>query len=278
MKVLLVDDDDQIRGVLEKSLSLQGFDIVTACGVKEALKQIVSQDFNVLITDLHMPDPGDGFAVVTAMRHFQPSVLTFILSGFPDVREAMDAICTDVDQVLSKPIPITELVNLINSKASERKRAAVSPKEPVAVILTRDADRTVESWLSRVEQVTSLAAIPLCIEERTGCVREVLKSVIARLHKTRDRDAPPILSPAAVAYGQIRQSQGYTAPLIVQESRILQACIFDTIQRNRSVVDLSFVLGDVMLIADEMESQLAQTMESFFDAGELDADEEVSAG
>jgi hypothetical protein len=33
-----------------------------------------------------------------------------------------------------------------------------------------------------------------------------------------------------------------------------------------------------MLIADEMESQLAQTMESFFDAGELDADEEVSAG
>jgi YesN/AraC family two-component response regulator len=40
----------------------------------------------VLITDLHMPNPGDGFTVVTAMRHSQPNALTLLVSGYPDVQ------------------------------------------------------------------------------------------------------------------------------------------------------------------------------------------------
>jgi CheY-like chemotaxis protein len=52
--------------------------------VTEALKQMATQRFDVLITDLHMPEPGDGFTVVTAMRHSQPEVLTLVCSGFPE--------------------------------------------------------------------------------------------------------------------------------------------------------------------------------------------------
>lgn len=268
MKVLLVDDDNVIRGILRKSLAVHGFEVEEACGVKEALTQIVSQSFDVLVTDLHMPDPGDGFTVVTAMRHLQPDALTIILSGFPDVHEAMDAISADVDQVLEKPIPIAELVSLINCKASERKRAIACAKQSVPAILEREVDLTIERWLFRAEQVPAISAIPLTSDGRAGFIREILHNVILRLGKTRERDAPQIQSPAAVAHGKLRRSQGYTAPLIVQESRILQACIFDAIQGNRSVVDLSFVLGDVMLLADEIESQLAQTMESFYSAHE----------
>jgi hypothetical protein len=51
--------------------------------------------------------------------------------------------------------------------------------------------------------------------------------------------------------------------MIVQESRILQVCIFETIQRNLAVVDFSLVLPDVMLIADEVDSQLTQSVASF---------------
>ena len=46
--------------------------------------------------------------------------------------------------------------------------------------------------------------------------------------------------------------------MMVQESRILQVSIFETIQRNLSRVDFSLVLPDVMILADEVDSQLAQ--------------------
>ena len=68
---------------------------------------------------------------------------------------------------------------------------------------------------------------------------------------------------AAAAHGRLRYRQGYTAPLLVQESRILQVCIFETIQRNLGSVDFILVLPGIMLLADEVDSQLTQSIDSF---------------
>jgi hypothetical protein len=73
------------------------------------------------------------------------------------------------------------------------------------------------------------------------------------------------VSLAAVAHGRVRSQQGYTAAMLVEESRILQVCIFKTLRTNLSALDLSLVLTDVMTIADEVDSQLKQTMASFSD-------------
>jgi ActR/RegA family two-component response regulator len=52
-----------------------------------------------------MPNPSDGFAVVTAMRHSQPDALTLLVSGYPDVKSAMDAILLEAARpVLSSPL------------------------------------------------------------------------------------------------------------------------------------------------------------------------------
>jgi DNA-binding NtrC family response regulator len=83
-KVLLVDDDDAVRDMMSVTLERKGFDVVAAVSVAEALRLIAKESFDVLITDLHMPNPGDGFTVVTAMRHSQPNALTLLVSGYPD--------------------------------------------------------------------------------------------------------------------------------------------------------------------------------------------------
>jgi hypothetical protein len=70
-------------------------------------------------------------------------------------------------------------------------------------------------------------------------------------------------SEGAVKHGKVRQSQGYSIPMIVEESRILQVSIFNTLQTNLSTVDFSLLLTDVMTIADEVDSQLKQTIVSF---------------
>jgi Glycosyl transferases group 1 len=70
-------------------------------------------------------------------------------------------------------------------------------------------------------------------------------------------------SDGAVEHGKIRHSQGYTIPMIIEESRMLQVSIFHTLQSNLKVVDFSLLLIDVMTIADEVDSQLKQTIVSF---------------
>jgi DNA-binding NtrC family response regulator len=86
-KVLLVDDDDAVRD-MSVTLERKGFDVVAAASVAEALRLITTKSFDVLITDLHMPNPADGFTVVTAMRHSQPDALTLLVSGYPATRKA----------------------------------------------------------------------------------------------------------------------------------------------------------------------------------------------
>jgi len=262
-KVLLVDDNNDDIFLTRKSLERKGCDVVLAKSVTEALRQIAAQRFDVLITDLHMPEAGDGFAVVTAMRHTQPEALTLVVSGYPDVQKAMEEITKHADEVLVKPFDVEQLAGLISKRKLTSKPSPKPDKESVASILDRDFAVTIQRWLSRVEEVPELTSIPLAAKDRVAHLPEIVKSIRARLDGNRTVAVIDSPCAAAVTHGQVRYRQGYTAPLIVQESRILQVCIFETIQRNLGTVDFTGVLPDIMIIADEVDSQLKQTIDSF---------------
>src|SRR5208282_6782275 len=136
-RVLLVDDDDAVRGMMNATLEHKGFEVVAAASVTEALRHIATQSFDALITDLHMPNPGDGFTVVTAMRHSQPDALTLLVSGYPDVQSAMSAILLEADEIIVKPFEAGKLADLLRGKMSTRKPAARIEKQRVAAILQR---------------------------------------------------------------------------------------------------------------------------------------------
>lgn len=262
-KILLVDDNGVVLDVMKRMLEANGFEVIPAEGVTDALNLIVSNKFDVLVTDLHMPNAGDGFAVVTAMRHAQPDSVNLVISGYPDVQGAMAAILLDADEVMVKPVDVEKLSELIRNRLEKVKPSSRPSKESVASILERDVSLTTQRWLSRVQKVQELTRIPLSDEERTEYVPVMTKEIVLRLREKRLMETQASDSPSAVAHGQIRYRQGYTAPMLVQESRILQVCLFETIQRNLGTVDFSLVLPDIMLIADEVDSQLTQTVDSF---------------
>jgi hypothetical protein len=134
--------------------------------------------------------------------------------------------------------------------------------ERVASILEREASPTITDWLGRVEREHELNSVPLGKEQRTGHLPKLLEELVHRLRVPRELGTKQV-SEAAVEHGKIRQAQGYSIPMIVEESRILQVSIFHTLQRNLSSVDFSLLLTDVMFIADECDSQLKQTLTSF---------------
>jgi DNA-binding NtrC family response regulator len=263
LKVLVVDDNSDEMFVIQRSFKGQNYDVVSATSVEEAIKLIVTQRFDVLITDLHMPAPGDGFTVVSAMRHLQPAALTLVASDYPDVQRAMNAILLEADDVLLKPFNVNQIAGFMDRRKRAPKGFSARTRESVASILDRDLVVLTRRWLSRVEEVKELAAIPLAAKERTAYLPEIIRTVTKRLRVIREIEAIDNPCAAAVVHGQFRSGQGYTAPMIVQESRILQVCIFETIQRNLSTVDFSVVLPDIMIIADEVDSQLKQTLQSF---------------
>ena len=71
----------------------------------------MSAQFDVLISDLNIGQPGDGFTVVSAMRRSQPACITLILTGYPGFDTALEAIRSQVDDYLIKPAAIPTLIN-----------------------------------------------------------------------------------------------------------------------------------------------------------------------
>lgn len=266
-KVLLVDDDDAVRAMMRATLEHKGFEVVAAASVTEALRHIASESFDVLITDLHMPNPGDGFTVVTAMRHSQPNALTLLVSGYPDVQSAMAAILLEADEIMVKPFEVAKLADLLREKMLNRKPAARLEKERVGTILRRCIAGVVEEWLARAKQSKELNHVQLRDDERTGHLPKLVEDLIVRLSRpsatTKHSDA---VSSAAIAHGRMRYLQGYTPAMLVHESRTLQVTLFGTLQSNLSFLDFSLLLPDVMTIADEVDAQLTQSMDSYMDA------------
>ena len=267
-RVLLGDDDDDVRGVLHATLESKGFDVAAAANVTQALKLITTESFDALITDLHMPSPSDGFAVVTAMRHSQPNTLTLLVSGYPDVQGAMSAILLEADEIIVKPFEAGKLAELLRHKMVTRKPAARAKKERVAAILQRCIAVVIQDWLARVNQSSEINQVQLNDLERTGHLPKLVEDLIVRLGKSsataKDNDAER--SAAATAHGELRYRQGYTPAMLVHESRILQVILFGTLQNNLAFLDFSLLLPDVMTIADEVDAQLTQSMDSYMKA------------
>ena len=260
-RVLVVEDDDSVRMMLQEGLHRDGFEVVVASNVRDALGLIATETFDVLLSDLHMPLAGDGFTLVSAMRHTHPAALTVVVSGYPALDEAMSAILSQADEIFTKPIRIGELKDLIRKRLAEPQTTKRAKPEAVASILEREIETTIQNWLDIVDQDAELTCIPLSRIERTGHLPKLLLDLIVRLRL--DSGLPAPISIAARNHGAMRLQQGYTATMVVEESRILQVSIFSTLQRNLGGVDFSRLLLDVVTIADEVDSQLKQAMYSF---------------
>jgi hypothetical protein len=118
------------------------------------------------------------------------------------------------------------------------------------------------SELSAVTTDDELSHIRLSNEQRTGHLPQLIRELIHRFRVPRSLGTKQA-SEGAVLHGKVRRSQGYSLPMIIEESCILQVSIFNSLQTNLSVLDFSLLLIDIMTTADEVDSQLKQTIVSF---------------
>jgi len=262
-RVLLVQNRSEDPTGLHNALKRDGFEVVMISSVRDALKALAVETFAALICDLHLPTACDGFTLVNAVRHIHPDAITMVVSDYPALRESVADLLPQADEVLVTPIPPQDIVKLLKTRLLDPQHRAPRVPQPIAKVLELNASSTITEWLKRVKESKDLSHVILSDSARTGHLHTLLSELIARLRTPRLDEGKAIVSKAAVSHGRVRKDQGYTAAMLVEESRILQVCIFKTLRNNLSAVDLALVLTDVMTIADEVDSQLTQTIDSF---------------
>jgi hypothetical protein len=127
-----------------------------------------------------------------------------------------------------------------------------------ADILERELEPTIKEWLRRVNLVPELTDIPLSDADRTGHLPKLYDDLISRQRLVKD--AHPPTSVAAAAHGKLRREQGYSATMLIDESRVFQVVTFGALHLHQSELDKNQVLLDVIVIADEVDAQLMETV------------------
>jgi DNA-binding NarL/FixJ family response regulator len=290
-RLLLVDDDESVLSGLSVILEAHEFEVTTASNVTEALKHIASGSFDVLLTDLHMPGPGDGLIVAGAMRHAHPHAVTLILSANPDMAKATAAVLRQVDEIILKPVragPIVEIIRRRLAQGEEElpqldlavEEALAQAREPVvqeleealahahlievvATVLERERASITKVWLAKMNEAGSLAAVPIAAEEQVEHLPEALNEIVYRLRYPQPLGLMTLFSMASLQHGARRRRQGFRSPVLVEEARALQVALFQTIQDNVDRLDLGQLPGTLMAIADEVNAQLLQSLSGY---------------
>lgn len=146
----------------------------------------------------------------------------------------------------------------------------MSLKYDVASVLERETQVTIANWYALVEAEPELAMIPLSREDRCRHLPDMFRELVSRLRNPLPLGTHALTSTAARNHGCLRRDQGYTAAMLVVESRILQVSIFQTLQLHVEDSKPGVLLMYIMAIADEVDSQLAQAMKSYISEAKHD--------
>jgi ActR/RegA family two-component response regulator len=253
-RLLFVDDEEVLLFTLAAILRKHGFEVITAASVAEALQQIMSEKFDVLLSDLNIGNPGDGLTVVGAMRRTQPGAVTMILTGYPAFETALEAIRQQVDEYIVKPANIPALVSAIESKlATPPRQRPLPPPKRVAMVLQENIARIVELWLSSVGHHDALSRVSSSRERRLDSFPRVLEEIILAAQTYSGEAAEP--NGSAIQHGSRRDWEGYTPSMILAEFCLLRRVIAQIIQDNLLAVNLSYLIPDLARVNEALDEQ-----------------------
>ncbi|MBN2399331.1 MAG: diguanylate cyclase [Candidatus Aminicenantes bacterium] len=112
-KILIVEDDPGERESLEDFLELNGFKVLTVSNAPEALKILMETDFDLVLTDLVMPDM-DGISMTKAIRDSSKDIPVLVMTGFASIEYAVEAIKAGATDFITKPLKLDHVVFIIN--------------------------------------------------------------------------------------------------------------------------------------------------------------------
>jgi DNA-binding NtrC family response regulator len=122
-RILVIDDDEGTRKVVAEALKSEGYSVDTASNGKEAVEKSQTNFYNLALVDIRLPDM-EGTKLLTSMKETTPEMIKIILTGYPALENAVDAVNKGAHGYLVKPINMDELLRTVDQhlkKQSELK-------------------------------------------------------------------------------------------------------------------------------------------------------------
>lgn len=111
-RILVAEDDDMVRQVLERYLARQSMDVQAASDEQEALRLFQDNSFDLVISDLRMPGL-DGLQLLQAIKVLNPRLPFVFISGYGDIPTVVDALKAGAGKFLAKPVEMRELARVV---------------------------------------------------------------------------------------------------------------------------------------------------------------------
>ena len=183
--VLLIDENEHIREVIQECLEQRGFEEMPIATVGEALRHISAEDGDALLSEMHDLEASEKITVLRAVRHSHPGQVTAVLKSLQALHGAMEAILPYADEVHVNSIAPDQIHALVDKKLSNpRARLAVLAitKERIAILLERNENLISQKWMSLARRNEELKTILLKFDDHAGHALPLLSDLICRLH------------------------------------------------------------------------------------------------
>ncbi len=194
IRVLVIDDEEPFRILMESELGRMAYSVQCVKSGEEALPALAAHDFDVVLLDLKMPGMG-GMETLNRMKEARVSAEVIILTGHPDIDDAIQAMKLGAYDYLTKPARLSEVEEVLKRAAEKKQlqkenaalKRMVAQKEGPPLLLGQSP--AIQSLLQTIERIAPTDANVL-IQGETGTGKGLVARVI---HRESRRTAQPFL-------------------------------------------------------------------------------------
>jgi ActR/RegA family two-component response regulator len=260
-RLLFVEDEEGIRLTLAPLLTKNGFDVTSVATVREALTQINCMHYDVLLCDLNIEKPADGFVVISAMRYAQPECISLVLTAYPSFENAMEAIQHQVDEFFTKPADVNTLVKRINIKLEARRSRIPVPFKRLSSVLRENCKEVVAAIWSAIETDAVLSVLNRS-SQRGAELSRIMDALIEYVELGRNGLKSEALELGA-EHGIRRKKQGYDARMIVREFQLISEQICELMASDRMPAAPVGLTVDLMKLTKGLNTLLMEALKAF---------------
>lgn len=129
-RILVVEDNESIRKVLEAILEEEGYVVDTAENGKEAIRKSNAKFYNLALIDIRLPNM-EGTKLLTTMKETTPKMVKIMITGYPSLQNAIEAVNKGADAYILKPFDMDNVLNKIREHLKKQQEAKKYSQEKV---------------------------------------------------------------------------------------------------------------------------------------------------
>ncbi len=156
--ILVVDDDQAVRDTISEMLKVEGHRCTTAASVSGALEQIARQQFDVIITDMHMPGQS-GLDLIDSVQKIEDPIPVILITAYPSVHTAINAMKRGAVEFITKPFDFESISYVVAKALRERRLRQEVNRLQADAHKTEVIERLNRQLNARVEELTRLYTI-----------------------------------------------------------------------------------------------------------------------